>query len=41
MGEAPADRAIALEAALAELPAGKPRYVMGLGDPVGSAGRGA
>jgi queuine tRNA-ribosyltransferase len=35
VGEAPADRAIALESAVAELPAGKPRYVMGLGDPVG------
>jgi queuine tRNA-ribosyltransferase len=35
VGEGSLDRAIALEAALAELPTGKPRYVMGLGDPVG------
>jgi queuine tRNA-ribosyltransferase len=35
VGEAASDRNIALEAALAELPAGKPRYVMGLGDPSG------
>ena len=35
VGETPADRAMALDAALAELPAGKPRYVMGLGDPLG------
>jgi queuine tRNA-ribosyltransferase len=35
VGEGPTDRAIALESALAELPLEKPRYVMGLGDPVG------
>lgn len=35
VGETPVDRAIALDAALAELPSGKPRYVMGLGDPTG------
>jgi len=35
VGEPPADRAIALDAALAELPLRKPRYVMGLGDPLG------
>ncbi len=35
VGETPGDRVVALEAALAELPTGKPRYVMGLGDPLG------
>lgn len=35
VGETPVERAIALDAALAELPPGKPRYVMGLGDPLG------
>ena len=35
VGEGPADRSIALEAAVKELPSGKPRYVMGLGDPAG------
>ena len=35
VGETPGDRAIALDAALGELPFGKPRYVMGLGDPSG------
>jgi queuine tRNA-ribosyltransferase len=35
VGETPVDRAIALDAALGELPPGKPRYVMGLGDPSG------
>ena len=35
VGESPGDRAIALDAALEELPSGKPRYVMGLGDPLG------
>jgi queuine tRNA-ribosyltransferase len=32
VGESPGERNAALEAALAELPADKPRYVMGLGD---------
>jgi queuine tRNA-ribosyltransferase len=44
VGESPSDRALALEAALAELPPEKPRYVMGLGDPAGvldAVGRGA
>jgi len=35
VGEGPVDRNMALEAALVELPRGKPRYVMGLGDPAG------
>lgn len=35
VGEAPVDRNRALDAAIAELPHGKPRYVMGLGDPTG------
>ena len=35
VGEGPTDRAIALESAVEELPPGKPRYVMGLGDPMG------
>ena len=35
VGEGATDRAIALEAVLSELPAPKPRYVMGLGDPAG------
>jgi queuine tRNA-ribosyltransferase len=35
VGEDPVDRAIALESAVGELPPGKPRYVMGLGDPLG------
>ena len=35
VGETPAERAVALSAALAELPPAKPRYVMGLGDPTG------
>lgn len=35
VGEGPVDRNMALEAALVELPPGKPRYVMGLGDPQG------
>jgi len=44
VGEPPEDRAEALDAALAELPEGKPRYVMGLGDTAGiidAVGRGA
>jgi queuine tRNA-ribosyltransferase len=32
VGETPAEREVALEAAIGELPADKPRYVMGLGD---------
>jgi queuine tRNA-ribosyltransferase len=32
VGETVAERELALEAAVSELPAGKPRYVMGLGD---------
>jgi queuine tRNA-ribosyltransferase len=32
VGEAPGERNAALDAAVAELPPGKPRYVMGLGD---------
>ena len=35
VGEGPMDRAIALESAVGELPPEKPRYVMGLGDPIG------
>ena len=35
VGETATDRAVALDAALLELPHAKPRYVMGLGDPAG------
>ncbi len=35
VGESPAERDAALEAAVAELPASRARYVMGLGDPEG------
>jgi queuine tRNA-ribosyltransferase len=35
VGETAVDRAIALDAVLAELPTARPRYVMGLGDPTG------
>ena len=35
VGESATQRNVALEAAVAELPSGKPRYVMGLGDPEG------
>jgi queuine tRNA-ribosyltransferase len=35
VGETPADRNTAMDAAISELPSGKPRYVMGLGDPTG------
>ena len=44
VGESMAERNVALDATMAELPAGKPRYVMGLGDPEGvleAVGRGA
>ncbi len=44
VGEAPEERDAALEAAVAELPAGRVRYVMGLGDTEGvlaAIGRGA
>jgi queuine tRNA-ribosyltransferase len=44
VGESPEERAMALDAALDALPANKPRYVMGLGDPEGlldAIGRGA
>jgi queuine tRNA-ribosyltransferase len=44
VGEGPDERALALDAALGALPADKPRYVMGLGDPEGlldAIGRGA
>jgi queuine tRNA-ribosyltransferase len=44
VGEGPDERAIALDAAMGALPADKPRYVMGLGDPEGlldAVGRGA
>lgn len=44
VGESPEDRNTALEAAVGELPADKPRYVMGLGDTEGlleAIGRGA
>ncbi len=35
VGETPEERRLALEVTVAELPPGKVRYVMGLGDPVG------
>ncbi len=35
VGESPEERRLALEVTVAELPPGKVRYVMGLGDPVG------
>jgi queuine tRNA-ribosyltransferase len=35
VGESAPERNLALESTVAELPAGKPRYVMGLGDPEG------
>jgi queuine tRNA-ribosyltransferase len=44
VGESPSERNTALEAAMSEIPWGKPRYVMGLGDTEGlleAIGRGA
>jgi len=38
VGESPAEREVALEAAVSALPHDKPRYVMGLGDPEGLLG---